>query len=91
MTGAPLKNSLKRSTLMVAEVMMTFRSGRFGQQLPQVAHQKVDIKAAFVGLINNQGIVTIQEPVMLWTSDSRMPSVTTLTRDWSDVVSVKRT
>ena len=37
----------------------------FRQQLPQVAHQKVDVKAAFVGLINNQGIVTVQEPVVL--------------------------
>jgi len=29
-TGAPSKNSAKRSVLMVAEVMMSFRSGRLG-------------------------------------------------------------
>src|SRR5690606_7068484 len=36
-----------------------------GQKVFQVAQQEIDVEAALVGFVNNQGVVTVQKPVML--------------------------
>ncbi len=50
---------------MVAEVMMIFRSGPLGQQLLQITQQKIDVEAALVGLVDDQGIVLVEVGVLL--------------------------
>ena len=44
---------------------MTLRSGRFGEQLVQVAEQEVDVEAALVGLVDDDRVVGRQHPVAL--------------------------
>ena len=65
MTGAPPKCSLKRSGSMVAEVMITLRSGRRGSSRLQVAEDEVDVQAALVRLVDDQRVVAEQLPVVL--------------------------
>ena len=54
-----------RSTSMVAEVMISLRSGRLGQQPLEVAEQEVDVEAALVGLVDDDRVVAAQLPVAL--------------------------
>ena len=42
-----------------------FQFRAFGQQLFKITNQKIDIQAALVGLIDNDGIVLIQKTVLL--------------------------
>ncbi len=58
--GASSKCLEKRSRSMVAEVMMTFRSGRRGSSGFQVAEQEVDVEAAFVGFVDDDRVVAFQ-------------------------------
>ena len=50
---------------MVAEVTITLRSGRCGQELAEVAEQEVDVEAALVGLVDDQHLVGAEEAVAL--------------------------
>ena len=65
MTGASSKCSLNRSVSMVADVTMSFRSGRCGSSWREVAEQEVDVEAALVGLVDDQRVVAAQHPVAL--------------------------
>ena len=76
---------------MVAEVMMTLRSGRRGQQLLEVAEDEVDVEAALVRLVDDQRVVLAQHRGRVCISASRMPSVISLTSVSSLTWSVKRT
>ena len=50
---------------MVADVTITFRSGRARQQLAQIAEQEVDVEAALVRLVEDQRVVAQQPAVAL--------------------------
>ncbi len=65
MTGAPPKCSEKRSLSIVADVMMTFRSGRCGRSRDEVPEQEVDVEAALVRLVDDDRVVPAQEAVAL--------------------------
>ena len=80
MTGASPKCREKRSGSIVAEVMITLRSGRRGQQLLEVAEQEVDVEAALVRLVDDDRVVARAASRSRWISASRMPSVMTLTQ-----------
>ena len=60
---AVAKCSANRSGSMVAEVMITLRSGRLGQQLGEVAQDEVDVEAALVRLVDDQRVVLAEHPV----------------------------
>ena len=63
----PVPRSARRTAAvsMVAEVMTTLRSGRRGRSCVQVAEQEVDVQAALVGLVDDQGVVAAEQPVAL--------------------------
>ncbi len=63
--GASPKCAAKRSGSIVAEVMITFRSGRCGRIRLQVAEQEVDVQAALVRLVDDDRVVAAQQPVAL--------------------------
>ncbi len=65
MIGAPSKCCEKRSGSMVAEVMISFRSGRLGSSSLQIAEQEIDVQAALVGLVDDQRVVFVQPAVAL--------------------------
>ena len=50
---------------MVADVTITLRSGRARQQLAQIPEQEVDVEAALVGLVEDEGVVAQQASVAL--------------------------
>ena len=50
---------------MVAEVMISFRSGRLRQELLDVAEQEIDVEAALVRLVDDDRVVLAQIPVAL--------------------------
>ena len=54
-----------RSGSMVADVMISFRSGRLRQQSPEVAEQEVDVEAPLVGLVDDDRVVAAELPVAL--------------------------
>jgi hypothetical protein len=55
----------KRSASIVAEVMITFRSGRFGSSVLEVAEQEIDVQAALVRLVDDQRVVLAEQRVAL--------------------------
>ena len=61
------RRSARRSARgsIVAEVMISFRSGRRGQQPLEVAEQEVDVEAALVRLVDDDRVVAAQQPVAL--------------------------
>ena len=63
--AASAKCAAKRSVSMVADVTITLQVRPLGQQLPEVAEDEVDVQAALVGLVDDQGVVAAQHPVAL--------------------------
>ena len=55
----------KRSGSMVAEVMISLRSGRFGSSCLRKPEDEVDVEAALVGLVDDQRVVALEHPVVL--------------------------
>ena len=53
----------KRCGSIVAEVMISFRSGRRGRMPLQVAEQEVDVEAALVRLVDDDRVVAAQQAV----------------------------
>ena len=61
-----LKWRAKRSASIVAEVIISFRSGLFRQKLFEIPQKKVDIQAAFMSFIDRlDRIVLFQKTVAL--------------------------
>ena len=65
MTGALSKCFENRSVSIVAEVMMIFRSGRRGSSCFRYPEQEIDIQAALVGLVDDQGVVLVKLTIMM--------------------------
>ena len=59
------KCSANRSASIVALVMMSSQVGPLGQQALQVAEQKVDVERPLVGLVDDQRVVLVEEPIVL--------------------------
>ena len=53
----PPKCAAKRSASIVAEVTISFRSGRCGSSCLQVAEQEIDVEAALVRLVDDDRVV----------------------------------
>ena len=45
---------------MVALVMISFRSGRLGSKQLQMAEKKIDVQAALVRFVDDNGVVLVQ-------------------------------
>ena len=63
--GRSAKCSANRSGSIVAEVMISLRSGPARQQPAEVAEQEVDVQAALVRLVDDDRVVLAQLPVAL--------------------------
>ena len=55
----------KRSASIVAEVTITFRSGRRGRISLQVAEQEIDVQAALVRLVDDERVVGVEQRIAL--------------------------
>ena len=64
-TGASSKNFEKRSVSSVAELTITLRSARSGQDALEPAEQEVDGQAALVRLVDDERVVAVEERVAL--------------------------
>ena len=76
---------------MVAEVMITLRSGRERQEPFEVPKDEIDVEAALVRLVDYEGVVLAQRSGPPCSSASSTPSVISLTSVPSLTRSVKRT
>ncbi len=65
MIGASLNARENASVSMVAEVMMSLSSGRLVEQALEVAEQEIDVEAALVGFVDDEGVVFGEQRVAL--------------------------
>ena len=65
MIGASPKCFEKRSGSIVAEVMMTLRSGRLRQQPLEIPEQEIDVEDALVRLVDDDRVVGLEQAIAL--------------------------